>query len=82
MINMMRKTRLCQEFMNTGQCRYGDNCTFAHGPHELREAPKLGSAPHQPFNAPKQLTYNNNANNNANQNNNQVGVRSLRVGAA
>lgn len=27
----MAKTRLCQKFMNTGTCPYGDKCTFAHG---------------------------------------------------
>jgi len=31
------KTRLCSEFMNTGRCRYGSTCTFAHGQHELRQ---------------------------------------------
>jgi len=45
MINMMKKTRLCQEFMTTGVCKYGDKCTFAHGQHELRAAPTAtGSA--------------------------------------
>lgn len=35
MIEHMKKTRLCQEFMNTGSCKYGDRCTFAVGttPH-------------------------------------------------
>ncbi|GAX78756.1 hypothetical protein CEUSTIGMA_g6193.t1 [Chlamydomonas eustigma] len=32
-----RKTKLCQEFMNTGSCRYGPRCNFAHGQHELRQ---------------------------------------------
>lgn len=41
MIEMMKKTRLCEEFMNTGSCRYGDKCTFAHGRHELRSAPQM-----------------------------------------
>ncbi len=27
----MRKTRLCERFMQTGNCPYGDKCTFAHG---------------------------------------------------
>lgn len=27
----MRKTRLCEKFMQTGSCGYGDKCTFAHG---------------------------------------------------
>ena len=34
----MRKTRLCQEFMSTGACKYSDKCTFAHGTSELRAA--------------------------------------------
>jgi len=38
-----KKTRLCQEFMNTGNCRYGAKCTFAHGQHELR--PHGGGGP-------------------------------------
>lgn len=28
---MMQKTKLCQKFMQTGACSYGDKCTFAHG---------------------------------------------------
>ena len=32
----MKKTRLCQEFVNTGACKYGVKCTFAHGEVELR----------------------------------------------
>lgn len=31
MIELMKKTRLCEEFMKTGVCKYGDKCTFAHG---------------------------------------------------
>eukprot|EP00798_Chlamydomonas_sp_ICE-L_P030353 gene30353-35358_t len=41
LINMMKKTRLCQDFMQTGNCRYGEKCTFAHGQHELRTPPDL-----------------------------------------
>jgi hypothetical protein len=25
------RTRLCEQFMKEGTCRYGNNCTFAHG---------------------------------------------------
>jgi hypothetical protein len=25
------RTRLCEQFMKEGQCRYGTTCTFAHG---------------------------------------------------
>uniref|UniRef100_A0A1D1Y4G2 Zinc finger CCCH domain-containing protein 39 n=1 Tax=Anthurium amnicola TaxID=1678845 RepID=A0A1D1Y4G2_9ARAE len=32
------KTRLCLKF-KTGSCPYGQNCSFAHGPEELRRAP-------------------------------------------
>lgn len=35
----VRKTKLCQTYMETGQCPYGDKCTFAHGHHELRRIP-------------------------------------------
>lgn len=31
MREMMKKTRLCERFMNTGDCPYGARCTFAHG---------------------------------------------------
>ena len=34
---MMKKTRLCQEFVSTGACKYGVKCTFAHGESELRQ---------------------------------------------
>eukprot|EP00186_Timspurckia_oligopyrenoides_P001399 CAMPEP_0182442088 /NCGR_PEP_ID=MMETSP1172-20130603/1055_1 /TAXON_ID=708627 /ORGANISM="Timspurckia oligopyrenoides, Strain CCMP3278" /LENGTH=270 /DNA_ID=CAMNT_0024636783 /DNA_START=411 /DNA_END=1223 /DNA_ORIENTATION=- len=30
------KTELCNSFMETGDCRYGGHCQFAHGSHELR----------------------------------------------
>ncbi|PVU97534.1 hypothetical protein BB561_000494 [Smittium simulii] len=29
------KTKLCQMFQSTGECRYGNNCTFAHSKSEL-----------------------------------------------
>lgn len=29
------KTEICRNWKN-GQCRYGSNCFFAHGEHELR----------------------------------------------
>ncbi|KAJ4461128.1 hypothetical protein PAPYR_2583 [Paratrimastix pyriformis] len=31
-----RKTELCRLFQETGSCRYGAECKFAHGPEELR----------------------------------------------
>jgi len=30
------KTELCRSFQETGLCRYGHKCQFAHGHHELR----------------------------------------------
>jgi len=30
------KTELCRSFTETGSCRYGHKCQFAHGEHELR----------------------------------------------
>ena len=30
------KTELCRSYAETGQCRYGQKCQFAHGPDELR----------------------------------------------
>ena len=31
-----QKTRLCRQWRDTGSCRYGDACTFAHGSEELK----------------------------------------------
>lgn len=30
-----KKTELCSSFLQTGICKYGDSCAFAHGEHEL-----------------------------------------------
>jgi len=30
------KTRLCRRFCDDGHCPWGESCTFAHGPDELR----------------------------------------------
>ena len=30
------KTELCRPFEESGKCKYGDKCQFAHGKHELR----------------------------------------------
>jgi hypothetical protein len=38
------RTRLCEQFMKEGQCRYGTNCTFAHGQSELRNSSFQGGA--------------------------------------
>lgn len=49
------RTRLCEQFMKEGQCRYGTTCTFAHGQHELRgfggqggAQKPMGTMPRQP----------------------------------
>lgn len=31
------KTRLCDKFMQFGDCPYGDRCHYAHGPQDRRE---------------------------------------------
>ncbi|GIL80432.1 hypothetical protein Vretimale_16125 [Volvox reticuliferus] len=43
MVELMKKTRICEEFVRTGSCKYGDKCTFAHGQTELRQAPNTMS---------------------------------------
>ena len=39
------KTMKCKNFSSTGSCKYGTNCTFAHGDEELRK-------PTDPFSLP------------------------------
>uniref|UniRef100_A0AC34GLT1 C3H1-type domain-containing protein n=1 Tax=Panagrolaimus sp. ES5 TaxID=591445 RepID=A0AC34GLT1_9BILA len=34
------KTNLCDNYCNRLYCRYGVNCWYAHGPHELRCIPE------------------------------------------
>merc|ERR1711957_990305 len=41
--NPRYKTSLCNNFSQFGQCKFEDNCRFAHGEQELREAPQGGS---------------------------------------
>ena len=33
----MYKTRMCRNYMETGKCKYGRVCQFAHGMKELRK---------------------------------------------
>ena len=33
------KTVLCQNYSNYGKCKFGENCTYAHGSGELRNLP-------------------------------------------
>ncbi|KAG0368682.1 nudix (nucleoside diphosphate linked moiety X)-type motif 2 [Gamsiella multidivaricata] len=35
--NEFHKTRLCERFMNDGECPFGTRCTYAHGREELRQ---------------------------------------------
>ncbi|KAI9105760.1 hypothetical protein DFS34DRAFT_562739, partial [Phlyctochytrium arcticum] len=37
------KTKLCERFKTDGHCPYNKNCTFAHGPTELRDRPQIQS---------------------------------------
>jgi len=30
------KTEMCKNWDTTGSCKFGDRCSFAHGPHELK----------------------------------------------
>lgn len=32
-----KKTELCSSYQETGACKYGNNCAFAHGEHELQK---------------------------------------------
>ncbi|GIL99267.1 hypothetical protein Vretimale_4428, partial [Volvox reticuliferus] len=34
--NTLYKTEMCRSWSETGSCRYGSKCQFAHGPEELR----------------------------------------------
>lgn len=34
------KTKICKHWEKNGLCRFGERCIFAHGGHELREAPE------------------------------------------
>ena len=37
--NARYKTALCNNFVQTGSCKFGDSCRFAHGDQELRNSP-------------------------------------------
>lgn len=34
------KTELCRTYQDSGTCKYGEKCQFAHGTHELRTLPR------------------------------------------
>ena len=38
--NNLYKTELCHSFEETGNCKYGNKCQFAHGKEELRVVSK------------------------------------------
>ncbi|KAK9865115.1 hypothetical protein WJX84_010406 [Apatococcus fuscideae] len=38
------KTRLCNKFMNTGSCQYGETCKYAHGPSDIRQPNSLAGS--------------------------------------
>lgn len=44
----LRKTRLCDLFMSTGSCNFGNRCNFAHGYEELRAPMGVGGGPPMP----------------------------------
>jgi len=29
------KTSMCKNWVDSGKCKFGNGCSFAHGPHEL-----------------------------------------------
>ncbi|XP_075906063.1 mRNA decay activator protein ZFP36L1 [Nelusetta ayraudi] len=46
------KTELCRSFTESGMCKYGSKCQFAHGPEELRDLnrhPKYKTEPCRTF---------------------------------
>ncbi|KAJ4461851.1 putative mRNA decay activator protein ZFP36L1 [Paratrimastix pyriformis] len=56
------KTELCRLFMETGSCRYGDACKFAHSVHELRAVlrhPKYKTVPCAAFHSTGRCIYGN-----------------------
>eukprot|EP01025_Chloroclados_australasicus_P004689 TRINITY_DN1121_c2_g2_i1.p2 TRINITY_DN1121_c2_g2~~TRINITY_DN1121_c2_g2_i1.p2 ORF type:complete len:241 (-),score=29.74 TRINITY_DN1121_c2_g2_i1:510-1232(-) len=38
--NNLYKTEMCRSFEETGVCKYGKKCQYAHGEHELRQTVK------------------------------------------
>lgn len=56
------KTELCRSFTETGVCRYGHKCQFAHGGHELRPVlrhPKYKTEACKTFSITGQCPYGN-----------------------
>ena len=42
------KTALCKNFIQHGNCSFGKQCNYAHGPMELRSSPAAGMIPPMP----------------------------------
>jgi len=36
--NSSYKTVMCQSWLETAICKFGEECKFAHGEHELRDS--------------------------------------------
>ena len=53
-LNPRYKSQLCRSFMDEGPdgCRFGDDCLFAHGAHELRVAQKEAAGGYEPTGYP------------------------------
>ncbi|KAF9408224.1 hypothetical protein BGZ94_002390 [Podila epigama] len=65
--NEFHKTRLCERFMNEGECPFGKKCTYAHGRDELRQRVNTNNnRDHQNSNGSYQSNYNNNGGQNRN----------------
>ncbi|KAF9924629.1 nudix (nucleoside diphosphate linked moiety X)-type motif 2 [Linnemannia zychae] len=67
------KTRLCERFMNDGECPFGSKCTYAHGREELRQR-----AGYQNNQSNSNGPYNNNGQNRSYSRDGQTGERSYR----
>lgn len=42
------KYEMCKNFRETGSCKYGDRCLFAHGAHELINRGGTAAEPEKP----------------------------------
>ncbi|KAF9901762.1 nudix (nucleoside diphosphate linked moiety X)-type motif 2 [Linnemannia zychae] len=70
------KTRLCERFMNDGECPYGNKCSYAHGREELRQ--RAGHQNNQNNQSNANGTYNNNGQNRGYSRDGQNGERPYR----
>jgi len=53
------RTTLCQTWSNSGQCRYGETCMYAHGNGQLRTKTTSGDLFSSPSGVPdcKRIKY-------------------------